>query len=137
MVEGLQEKELVEQERASCFAGRRASDSKKRKNKSESGDCRPKWRFGVSDHSGTTSRGHSRSNKTLWSDERKFTLFRFFCCRFTHSIGSFVKRTRSPFLFIIGSSEFDLLGDASNILFSSPRPLRITGTSTALTLCIG
>jgi hypothetical protein len=29
-------------------------------------------------------------------------MFPFFCCRFTLSIGSFVKRTRSTFLFIIG-----------------------------------
>ena len=57
--------------------------------------------------SGAGRCGHSRSNKTLCSDGRKFKMFRFFCCRFSESIGSFVKRTRSTFLCIIGKGGND------------------------------
>jgi hypothetical protein len=48
MVEGLQEKELVEQERRPASQDDERVTAKKGK-QGESGDCRPKWRFGVSD----------------------------------------------------------------------------------------
>jgi hypothetical protein len=45
----------------------------------------------------------------------------FFCCRFTQSIGSFVKRTRSTFLYILGKGGNDrVINSPQSVVSPSP-----------------